>query len=190
MASLNASSAQLVVDLLALAREGSEWVGELAVAQMSRLVEQLAVDNTGELLDAELMMPFRLQGLCRRGEPGEYAVRIETRADVHLCCQRCLEVLPFSLRLDKSLRLAPAGKLFSQARLEALEAEGAEVLPLNGPVVPAELVENEVLLGLPVYPRHENCSVPDYKQAEQGGEVPGPTTSPFKVALSTLRLDH
>ena len=75
-----------------------------------------------------------------------------------LVCQRCLGNMQWPFRLRRRLYLA-----HGEDEVERLEAEAvpdAEVLVAGGVVDLAALVEDEVLLGLPLIPRHEEGQCP------------------------------
>ncbi len=85
-------------------------------------------------------------------------LHIAVQGEMVLTCQRCMGDLPHGIVLDRRLHLAR-----DEAELERLE----EALGLDGEVILAggklnlvELVEDEVLLGLPLVPKHElgECS--------------------------------
>jgi hypothetical protein len=72
---------------------------------------------------------------------------------IPLACQRCLEAIPFQLDVDSLLELIPEDAELSQ---DELEDDTRDFLPVAGELDVAELVEDEILLALPVAPRHEN----------------------------------
>jgi uncharacterized protein len=85
-------------------------------------------------------------------------LHIAIQGEIVLTCQRCMGDLPHGIAVDRQVHLAR-----DEAELERLE----EALGLDGEVILAdgklnlvELVEDEVLLGLPLVPKHElgECS--------------------------------
>jgi uncharacterized protein len=94
--------------------------------------------------------------------------------EVALVCQRCL--LPFSYGLDThSLLVLASDEADADATEEALDDERIDVIVGSAALDLLQLVEDEVLLALPLSPRHPKC--PD------GGSVPAPEKpdSPFAV---------
>lgn len=73
--------------------------------------------------------------------------------EVKLTCQRCMGEMPFRVDIDRRLHLArDAAEL---ERLEqALGLEG-EAIATGAKLNLLDLVEDEVLLGLPLVPMHE-----------------------------------
>jgi uncharacterized protein len=61
------------------------------------------------------------------------------------------------LDIDSRLELVPEDSELSQ---DELEDDTRDFLPVAGGLEVAELVEDEVLLALPVAPRHERCGLP------------------------------
>jgi uncharacterized protein len=93
-----------------------------------------------------------------------------------LACQRCLEAIVFELDIDSLLELVPEGVELSQ---DELEDDTRDFLPVAGELDVAQLVEDEVLLALPVAPRHERCGLP-------GAAAAGEQIHPF-AALAKLK---
>lgn len=84
-------------------------------------------------------------------------LHLEVSGSLPLACQRCLEAIPFNLGVDSLLELLPEGAEMSQ---DELEDDTRDFLPVAGKLDVAELVEDEILLVLPVAPRHERCGLP------------------------------
>lgn len=129
------------------AREGRFLEGELAVSSLERLHDLLA-EVSGSI-------SFRLQGF--KSERGELMLHLEVGGVIPLACQRCLKAIPFELDVDNLLEIVPEGADMSQ---DELEDDTRDFLPLAGELDVAELVEDEILLALPVAPRHEKCGLP------------------------------
>jgi uncharacterized protein len=150
-----------ISDSFAFAREGRVLEGTLAISSLERLQDLLA-DASGEVT-------FRIEGL--KGERGQSMLRLEASGLLPLACQRCLEAIHFELDIDSLLELIPADAELSQ---EELEDDTRDFLPVAGELDVAELVEDEVLLALPVAPRHERCGLP-------GAPDAGERINPFAV---------
>jgi len=155
-----------ISDSFAFAREGRVLQGTLAISSLERLQDMLAV-GSGEVT-------FRIEGL--KGERGQSLLRLEVGGIIPLACQRCLEAIHFQLDVDSLLELIPADAELSQ---EELEDDTRDFLPVAGELDVAELVEDEVLLALPVAPRHERCGLP-------GAADAGERINPF-AALHGLK---
>lgn len=143
------------------AREGRVLEGELAVSSLERLHDLLA--------EVSGSVSFRLQGF--KSEHGKLMLHLEVGGIILLACQRCLKAIPFDLDVDNLLEIIPEGADMSQ---DELEDDTRDFLPLAGELNVAELVEDEILLALPVAPRHEKCGLP-------GAADAGERINPFAV---------
>jgi uncharacterized protein len=118
---------------------GSRFSGRYPVRQMPRLASMLA-DEDG---DVEVELEFR------RDERGLAVVSGHAVAGLRVTCQRCLGTMPISLQTDIHL-----GIVRSDGEAERLP-EGLEPLLVpTGLLRPREMVEDEIILGLPLVPRH------------------------------------
>lgn len=163
-------SQQLVVkrinDGFAFARDGKVLEGTLPVLGLERL-HDLVTDVAGEL-------SFRIAG--SKGERGQAMLRVQVGGMLPLVCQRCLEAIPVPVAVDSLLELVPEGGELSQ---DELEDDTRDFLPVAGSLEVADLIEDEVLLALPVAPRHEKCGLP-------GAGESGERLNPF-AALAGLK---
>jgi uncharacterized protein len=157
--SRNRSNLKRISDSFAFARDGRVLEGTLPVSALERLQDMLA-DDRGEI-------SFRIAGL--KGERGEALLALKVAGDLTLACQRCLEGIRFTIDIDSRLELVPEGAEMSQ---DELEDDSRDFLPVAGGLEVAELIEDEILLTLPVAPRHERCGLPGAAEA-------GERVSPF-----------
>ena len=134
-------SAQTVIDSLEFARTGRALQGRLAVAELRRLKESLADDQGG--------IEFAVRGTHdARRRP---VLALEISGVLHLQCQRCLGRLEYPLRVSNTLLLVSAGEVAAGN----LDDEDTEWIEASGELDVAALVEDEIILGLPYAPRHE-----------------------------------
>lgn len=137
-----------VIDSLEFAREGGRLEGDVPVEALSRLADVLA-DNEGSL-------HWDLTG--ERGErDGRHTLTLRVWGSLNLRCQRCLGRLAHPVDLESRLLLVPPDGEWPDDELlddrsDAIEADKALAL--------LPLVEEEVLLALPIAPRHEDCRPP------------------------------
>jgi uncharacterized protein len=112
------------------------------------------------------------------GAACEVWLRLRATATVALPCQRCLAPVEVPLDVDRRFRFAR-----DEAAAEALDAElEDDVLALTHALDLQVLVEDELLLAVPLVPRHESC--PDGGPPLQAGDAAAP--SPF-AALAALK---
>ena len=127
------------IDPMQLAEQGAQLAGVLPLKGMSRLLPA-CVDDVGEI---QIDLQFG------RDEGGNvHELRGKIGATVHVACQRCLEPMDLTLETDTRLLLLRAGE-----RADALAPE-AEALTVAGPVSLQALVEDELLLVMPMTPMH------------------------------------
>ncbi len=119
----------------------------MAVSALERLHDLLA-EVSGEVT-------FRLEGF--KGANGELMLHLEVSGVLPLACQRCLKSVAFDLDVDNLLQLVPEGAELSQ---DELEDDTRDFLPVARELNVVDLVEDEILLTLPVAPRHEKCGLP------------------------------
>jgi uncharacterized protein len=136
-----------VVDSLEFARDGGVLVGSVPIAGLERLADVIA-DSNGVLV-------CELRGV-RDGE-GKSFLDLLVAGEVNLRCQRCLSLLPFSLEIDSHLLLVPLGDPWPD---EDLVEDGVDAIEASRELRVSQLIEDEVLLALPIAPRHEDCRPP------------------------------
>lgn len=134
------------IDPIRLAEEGARLVGELPLGAFPRLREQCRPGSASGPVAIELLFERVGQGV--RLMRGRLHVRLE------LDCQRCLEALTLDLEARPFLQLLVPG--------EAPTGSEAEVLVVEGPQRLSELVEEELLLVMPMVPMHAegDCVAP------------------------------
>jgi uncharacterized protein len=128
---------------------------------------------------------WSLQGLQRPVKGGEPEVwlHLEAETHVHLQCQRCLHTVNENLMVDRAFRFVGTDE--EADRLD--EESEDDVLVLSRSLDVLELLEDELILALPLVPRHEVC--PEALPTAVGEEdvaAPEVKPNPF-AALAALR---
>lgn len=154
------------IDIQAFAREARALQGELPVASLSRVLDMI-VEPAGSV-------KYRVQG--RLGPRNRTQLLLQVDGTLSIRCQRCLGVISYPLKIRSVLEFIEDEEELSQ---EELEDDSRDFLPAQKECDVATLVEDEIILGFPVAPRHESCGLPVSAQ-EAGPE------SPFSV-LSGLK---
>jgi uncharacterized protein len=143
-------------DLESLANRGVRLNGELGIGKLTRLKSLLHSDSGS----VRATLRFRQRG------DGWVAAGLEYRADVELICQRCLE--PFRHELADSVNVV----LAASESLPATVPKGFEPFELeDGQLQPAELIEDELIVAVPLVPKHarvEDCGSLARELAGQG----------------------
>ena len=160
------SQESFVIDLRALARDGRYIEGKVPVTRLGRVAESV--------LEPSGTLAFGFQG--ERDGEGRLHVDLWVRGGLVLECQRCLDAIQWPCEVENRLLLLRPGEAPPEDELENDAEDALEVEPLTDLLA---LVEDEVLLALPLVPRHDDCDPP----VEAGGEN---EISPFAV-LRQLR---
>lgn len=158
--------ANTVIDAPEFARSGSSLRRRVAIAELPRL-EDLLHSTAGEL-------DVRLEG--RRDEEGKSWLLLEVDGAPELRCQRCLGGLRFALGIRSRLQLIGAEEEWPD---EELADDSVDAIEADRELSVLSLLEDEVLLALPIAPRHVDCRPPS---APDAGQEP----SPF-AALAALK---
>lgn len=159
------SHRMILPDPLEFARRGESLSGEVALAALPRLADVLAAPS----------------GVARFEVRGESMGRdrfllLAIVAEPKLRCQRCLGSMGWPLTLDSRLLLVPPGQSLPD---DELEDDSSDPIVAERDLDVFALVEEELLLGLPIAPRHKVCETPHGHEQDE-------KASPFAV-LARLR---
>lgn len=157
------------IDGFGFAETGGVCSGGWPIADLPRL-QDLLRGNAGSV-------DFAVSGI--HDALGRPALKVRVAGVLELTCQRCLEALAYRVESESTLVLARR-----EAEIEAdpVDAEGPDRI-LGGREMPVrDLIEDELLLAVPLAPRHQDCSERPEAGAEKG-------RSPF-AGLRGLLGDH
>lgn len=153
------------IDSLDFARNGQKINGEVPIAHLPRLLDVL--DNPQGVLS------YTVQGVVDR--QGRLALDVSISGSCQLRCQRCLNGLGYAIQLDTRLLLR------NQASLDALaenvaggEEEEFDSILADAHLDVLDLLEEEILLSLPIAPKHEfgDCQATDGEDARKEKQHP------------------
>ncbi|HEB98262.1 MAG TPA: DNA-binding protein [Thiotrichales bacterium] len=162
-------------DPVAMVRAGREFSGRLALAGMPRLLERVRTDRAGE---------FEVDLRFGTSDAGTDYVSGHIRGSLELTCERCLEAMSHEVDIGFQLALVE-----SEALVERIPEEFEPLVYGDEQLALKELIEDEILLSLPMFARHEaeKCPGPPLGQGEeQEAEEPG-KRQPFAV-LKDLKI--
>lgn len=159
-----------LIDPVSFADKERTLQGQLPLTKLSRLADVL-LDSSGSIeVDLSFSKDKRLA-----------TVRGHLRGILVLECRTCLEALNFPVDINVNLAVVR-----SMEQAERLSGE-YEPLMLEEEKIPLhELVEDELLLALPAFPRHDHDCLP-YKQtsgvieAKPDKETQSVSNNPFSV---------
>ena len=148
------------IDSLDFAKNGKHLSGELPVAELPRLLDMLE--------DPQGVLRYSVHGGIDKLGNSRLDVSVEGRC--RLRCQRCLSGMDYPVRLETRLLLR------DQAGLDALDdgVAGGEEEEFDSILADAhmdvlDLLEEEILLSLPIAPKHEagGCQAADGENTHQ-----------------------
>ncbi|MXS84759.1 DUF177 domain-containing protein [Nitrosomonas sp. HPC101] len=166
-------SDQLVIDTLDFVCNRGSLQGNIPLVGLERLRSYLA-DTAGELT-------YLISGqLDRHSRP---MLKISVNGNVNLSCQRCLKKMEYGLDLETELLLArnedELSRYDEDIFVDAIYASSELSIQL--------LIEDEVILGLPISPRHQNVQCHVSTKAEI--HTTATKEHPFTV-LASLKRTH
>ena len=146
--------------------------GSIDVADLGRLAELLAspqgqIEVSFEFLMSDYSVP-KVSG--------------QIKSSLLVECQRCLLSMPVNLELEFSLLIDAADELVRESSLDTLLSE-------EGFVDIFEVVEDEIILALPLVAMHENETCNKHWQVAEEAQEPVVKENPFSV-LKDLKITH
>lgn len=170
------------LDVEAFAGAGATLEGEWPLSALDRLAEAAQGRSADE---AEVMATWQARGEARRTGAGSPQTRLhlQARCPIALLCQRCLNPVRLDVTATRSF-LFVAGE---QAAAELDESSEDDVLALTRALDLRDLVEDELLLSLPIVPKHDVCPEPLRAVADEADEAEPPHPFAALAALKTPR---
>lgn len=133
----------------ALAESGAPHTGQISL----QIMERLAPETTG--LQADSMLDWQVRGELRPAVGGsdDIWMHLVASATLPLCCQRCMGVVASPIALDRWYRFVATEDI----ALAEDDAAEEDLLVLEPQLDLLALLEDELLMALPVVPMHERC---------------------------------
>ena len=132
------------VDPWRFCRDGQVWETRSDVAEFPRLAHEF---TQGALF-------CRVVG--RADQRGSLSLRLTVSGEVGLTCQRCLGSMPYGVEVGRTLYLAR-----NEAEMERLDAlPDSDAIQAGETLSLVELIEDEVLLSLPLATMHAEGECP------------------------------
>ena len=145
----------LQLSVEAFAKNEQSLEGEWPLRSLPRLLEST---HSPQAADVDIAVSWQLRGESRaaRAGPPEIWLHLESSASVALTCQRCLQAMTTQVSAQRSFRF-----VHGEAAAAELDAQSEEdVLALSRHLDARDLIEDELLLELPLVPRHDICPQP------------------------------
>ena len=172
------------LDIAAFALAAGELHGEWPLARMPRLLQDalpLSPDSPAQTVAWSAAGSHKV---VTGGEP-EIRLLLKVGTTLRLTCQRCLRPMNVQLDISPSLRFVRGG-----AQAEALDEDSEEdVLALAPALDLLPLVEEELILALPLVPRHEVCPDPLPMSAGEDELAASDATERAFAGLASLMRD-
>jgi len=151
---------------------GNQFQGQIEVKKLSRLCELLAFD------DGEIALEFEF----KQSDFGTPMIsgRIQTCLQVE--CQRCLQAMETDLAFDFKLLVDADDDIVRESSLDTVYSE-------DGDIDIFEVVEDEIILALPLVSMHENDTCNAHWQASDNSQESVVRDNPFSV-LKDLKTTH
>lgn len=138
------------LDVVAFARDGAVLEGQDALQAMPRLLEEQV---TGSLQPGPVI--WRLSGrlLPQSGGADQIWLYLQASVALPMQCQRCLTPVLETVEAERSFRFVA-----DEATAAALDDEAEEdILVVSRDFDALALIEDELILSLPLVPLHEVC---------------------------------
>jgi uncharacterized protein len=165
----------LRLDVPAFAADAGELDGQWPLTALTRLAEAGATDAPD---GPNEVVQWHARGESRGRRAGEPQLWLHLQAHTHawLQCQRCLQPMREALAANRVFRFVR-----TEAEAEAEDPDSEEdVLALSRSLDLRALVEDELILALPLVPRHEVCPEP----------LPVPQPEPDPIAAQVEAAPH
>ena len=167
------------LDVKAFAKAGGQMAGTWPLPSFERLADMLAVGDGG-MQQAVVNWSAQGEEMPVRGAAAEVWLHLQADAALPLVCQRCLAAYPHPMAVRARILFVAdedtAGEIDAEAEHDVLVF--SKELDLH------QLVEDELLLDLPLVPRHEAC--PQALVTTPVEEPEAPREHPF-AALAGLK---
>jgi uncharacterized protein len=159
---------EIMIDSLKFAQRGEHLAGRVSVASLTRL--------ESALFSAEGELEYAIDGVLQ--PDGKPALQGIIRGALQLICQRCLGPFPFCLNLVHRYALVATEQELPDLASEAGDIDALVALPKFDVLA---LLEDEVILSLPLAPHH------DYACAAQAGIGAGGRRAGAFDTLATIK---
>ncbi len=151
---------------------GGKFQGKIELADLSRLAEFLLSDQS------DILVEFRF----RQSDYNVPIVEGRLQARLTVECQRCLKAMEIPLQIELKLLVSPTDSEVVESSLDTVFSE-------NGSVDIFKMVEDELILGLPLVTLHEDVACNEFWQTREENPEQATKENPFSV-LAKLKTTH
>jgi uncharacterized protein len=162
------------LNLQALAQDGQPWSEVTPLQDFQRLADEAQ----GLAPDAAVQWQARAELRPQTGAEDQVWLHLSAQASVPLTCQRCMAAVSTPLEVDQWYRFVESEEV---AMAEDDEAE-EDLLVMVPQFDLLALLEDELLMALPLVPMHETCPVtPVFSAGDAAVEAAEAKPNPFAV---------
>jgi uncharacterized protein len=155
------------IDPLDLAKNRIHLQGSYLPADLPRVMETVLAGSNAITVDLEF---------STASESGTAMMSGKISGELITTCERCLE--PFTLDLDISPRIFFCRR--GKESAPAVDDDERDLIEVDGPVALRDLIEDEILLNLPMIPMHNPDQCNASRFIGNTGELEKPSDNPFK----------
>jgi len=167
------------LDVRALAQAGASLEAREALSRFERLQDEVAPEHAAQIPNVQVV--WQAHGEMRPGADGNQPgiwLHLIAHTELPLVCQRCLMPCNTPLSVDRWFRFV-ADEATAEAEDETCEED---VLALEPKPSLRLILEDELLMSLPLIPMHDTCPSPTVLPAAEAQDVATePTQHPFAV---------
>ena len=137
------------LDILKFAKNGASLSGQYSIDTFPRLLEEDVRENPTQLVR------WSLKGEEIKSQDGgnQIWLHLSANTQIALNCQRCLAASEFDLDVTRSFRFVEN----EQIALSQDDENEEDLLVLDKKFNALELIEDELIMSLPIIPRHASC---------------------------------
>jgi uncharacterized protein len=167
------------LDVAALAQAAQQMAGAWPLSEFERLLQDALPLGIGSPATA---VDWSAQGELRKvaGAEAQVWLHLVASTALQLACQRCLQPVTVALAIRPKLRF-----VHGEEQAERLDEDSEDdVLALDKALDLHDLIEDELILALPLVPRHDTCPQP---LPTSTGEIDMPAAGVAEHPFAALR---
>lgn len=176
------------LDIKKFAQDGAQASGQLNLADFARVCQDLPEGSAQPLPTVQWAAHGQWRNVLGQTVPytqsevmGQPWLHLEIHTEVARHCQRCLQPMVLPVAVDRDYRFVADEETASAQDEDSLE----DVLVWDKHFDLQALIEDEILLDLPLVPMHEHCPSLSAATAPQQAAASSDTQQPF-AALGEL----
>ena len=171
------------LNMQAFAQQGEALVETTPLHGLHRLMQEAHKTHKPHEVQPESVVKWRALGELRErtGAEADVWLRLEANTNIALTCQRCMQAVLMPLEVDQWYRFV-ATEDIAMAQDDASEED---LLVMEPQFDLLALLEDELLMALPLVPMHEQCPVSALQDSPsitaKDEEEPAEKPNPFAV---------